>query len=110
MKKIYILLPFLILMTVVLFGCGQLEDAGETTYSLTIWPTSATLSIGESRHFYAVMGTADGTVSIVDAAFSITGSVGSISSSGLFTAEAVGTGTVIAAYLESTATVSVEVK
>lgn len=110
MKKAYILLIFLLLAASFFLGCGELEDDAVATYPMTIWPPSAVLNVGDEFHFYAVMGSSDGTVSQVEAEFSITGSIGSISSDGLFTAEAVGVGSVIALYGGSTASISVEVE
>ena len=91
-----------------LLGCSETTETDTTTY-FYIWPDAVTLKVGEERQFYAITVTS-GTLNNVDATFSVSGGIGSITSAGVFSAEAVGTGSVIASYVADIATITVTVE
>lgn len=104
-KYVYLMLVFIL---VAMNGCGELEDT-TTTDALSIVPSSASLDEGKSIYFYALHTQSDGSVTSVEATFSVSGGIGKISSSGLFSAEAAGTGAVVATYNELSASANVTV-
>lgn len=106
MKLVILLFAFTL---IVFCGCGELEDTTDVTEGLSIVPSSVSLEVGKTIQFYALHTQSDGSVASVEATFSVSGGIGSISSSGLFSAEAVGTGSVTVLYNDVTASASVTV-
>lgn len=102
-----------ILVFIGFFAVGFLAGCAETTASsdtiFYVWPDAATLSVGDERQFYALT-VSSGTISNVVAAFSTSGNIGTITSTGLFSAEAEGTGTIIASYASDIASVTITVE
>jgi hypothetical protein len=108
-NAIFLLLAFFLLASLLFsVGCGETADTDTTTYYY-IWPEDVTVASGETRQFYALSVT-DGTVNSVGATFSLSGDVGTITSDGLFTAEAQGAGEIIATYATEVLTASVTVQ
>jgi hypothetical protein len=88
-------------------GCGDLDTE---ISSLTVSPTSSTVGINQSRVFTAVGKNSLGFVVDIDPIWSVSGNIGTISSSGLFIAGATaGSGTVTASYGDSSASATVTV-
>ena len=95
------------LLVVSYYGCGDISGGAAT---LSISPTSATVGINQDQVFSAVAHNSAGIIVSVTPTWSITGGIGSISSSGLFLAGSVaGSGTVIATAEGKTATAAVTV-
>jgi hypothetical protein len=69
-------------------------------------PASANLTVGQSQQFTAYLVVNGGVPQDVEFAWSATGGVGTIDSSGFFTATSAGNGTVAATYATSTQNVS----
>ena len=92
----------------IMAGCGTTTDSTEST-AINLLPSSAQVTVGDSVYFYALVANSDSTFEQVAATFSISGNIGSISSSGIFTAEVEGTGTIVAIYEDVSATSAVTV-
>ena len=76
-------------------SCGDIDTEAA---SLTISPASATVGISQSKQFSVIAKNSAGFIVDVTPTWSVSGSIGSINSSGLFTAGAsTGSGTVVAA-------------
>jgi hypothetical protein len=85
-------LIFFVVLLLLLAGCGI------TITSITVSPATSTLAVGGTQQFTAVgRGAAGSTVSITPT-WSTAGDIGSVNSSGYFTASALGDGYVYAAY------------
>jgi len=93
--------------TALAVGCGDLESS---VSNLTVTPSSATVGINQSQSFSAAGTDAYGIAVIVSPTWSVTGGVGSVSSTGLFTAGAsAGSGTVVATYGDVSASSAVTI-
>lgn len=104
-------IPLILLAIMILLsGCGKTPDKGLPLISkTTITPSTLNIEVGASYRFTASMLLSDGATSTMEAHWSCSPSIGSISSSGLFTAATAGTGKVWAdgdIPIESTVTVS----
>jgi hypothetical protein len=102
LKKYFIVI--LIFVVGVLAGCGE-ETSTTTTTVITLLPESVSVTVGDTVYFYALIASTEDTLEAVDAEYSVSGDIGTISSTGVFTAETAGTGSVIAVY-DSTSTSS----
>jgi hypothetical protein len=96
-----------LLIVVSYSGCG---DTGGAVASLSLSPTSATVGINQDQLFSAIAHNSVGNIVSVTPTWSVTGGIGTISSTGLFIAGAsAGSGTVIATAEGKTATAAVTV-
>ncbi len=94
-------------LVICLSGCGDLETGVST---LTVSPTSVTIGINQSRVFTAVAQDSNGQIVSASPTWSVSGGIGSISSSGLFIAGAsAGSGSVTATYSGKTATANITI-
>lgn len=97
-------------LLVILVGCGgDLEESGGVT-SLSISPAAITVGINQTELFRVTAKNSLGNILSVDPSWSVSGGIGAISSTGLFTAgPASGEGSVVASYgsLSATAQVSI---
>ena len=92
---------------IVLSGCGDLDTE---LSSMTVSPSSATVGINQSQVFSVIAKDSAGFIIDVDPTWGVTGSIGSIGSTGLFTAgNSSGEGTVVATYGEESASATVSV-
>ncbi len=87
-------------------GCGQ-TVAGLT--SIMVSPSSATVGINKTQAFLVIAYYGNNSTAFVTPDWSLSGSVGSISSSGTFTATAEGVGRLTATYQGCTSTASISV-
>jgi len=102
--KLFLLLVILILP---LSGCGDLESE---LASLTMSPTSSTIGVNQSVVFTAIGKDSMGFIVTTDPTWSVTGNIGTINSTGLFTAgDIAGSGTVVATYDNTSASANVTV-
>ena len=76
------------------------------TYSVLVLPSSANLSVGQSQQFVAILVVNGAVPADVPFVWSTTGGIGSVTSDGLFTATAVGSGSVVATYILPNSSVS----
>ena len=98
-------LSFVILLS----GCGDITENGEAA-DLSVSPSSVTVGINQSKIFSVDAHSSAGTYVNVSPTWSVTGGIGSISSTGLFTAAGTaGTGTIIATYGTLTASSTVTI-
>lgn len=115
MKKSLLLIFVLLLGVWGWYGCGDLpeeEEAGKTLSSISVSPASATLEVGGTQAFTVSAHYSNGTISLPTASWSVSGGIGTITSSGssaTFTATAEGSGTVEASYDGKSDTASVTV-
>lgn len=116
MKKSLLLIFVLLLGVWGWYGCGDLPEeeaeAGKTLSSISVSPDSATLEIGGTQAFTVAAHYSNGTISLPTASWSVSGGIGTITSSGssaTFTATAEGSGTVEASYDGKSDTASVTV-
>ena len=96
-----------LLLALCCLGCG---DVTSGVSSITLSPSSATVGINQSQSFSVVAKDSTGKIVTASPTWSVSGSIGTISSSGLFVAGASGgSGTVTASYsgLSSSATVTI---
>ncbi|MEE8637859.1 MAG: carboxypeptidase-like regulatory domain-containing protein [Candidatus Margulisiibacteriota bacterium] len=94
-------------LVISLSGCG---DVDSELANLTISPSSATIGINQSQLFTVIGKDGFGLIVEVDPTWSLTGGIGDIRSSGLFTAGSTsGEGTVVASYGEKSESASVTV-
>ena len=106
-RSLTCLLLAISLLIVLSSGCGDLDTE---ISSLTISPTSSTVGINRSQVFTAVGKNSLGFVVDIDPIWSVSGNVGTISSSGLFVAgDTAGSGTVTASYGDSSVSATVTV-
>lgn len=78
-------------------GCGDLTG---DIVSLTVTPVNSTIGVSQSKLFTAVAHDSMGQIVSVNVSWGVTGGIGTISSSGLFTATgSAAAGTVYATYL-----------
>ncbi len=88
-------------------GCG---DVTGDLVSLSISPTKVTVGVSQSQVFTVVGHDSVGMIVEVSPTWSVTGSIGTISSNGLFTAiSTAGSGTVVASSDDLSATASVTI-
>lgn len=88
-------------------GCGDLDTE---LSSLIISPPSAAIGINQSRVFAVIAKDSLGFIVEIDPTWSLTGGIGSIGTTGLFTASSsAGSGTVVATYGETSASSTVTV-
>jgi hypothetical protein len=89
----------LLFLIILLSGCGDITESSAVT-SLVVTPTNATIGVNQTQYFYVVGKNAAGAVVTVTATWSLSGGIGTISSStGIFTAgDTAATGYVIATY------------
>ncbi|MFC1571120.1 carboxypeptidase-like regulatory domain-containing protein [Candidatus Margulisiibacteriota bacterium] len=86
-----------LLLVIALSGCGDLEE--DALSSLTVLPSSATVGMSQTKLFSVVGHDSSGIITSVSPSWSVTGGIGIISSTGLFTAgSSTGQGTVVAVY------------
>ena len=90
-------------------ACGTTTETPDSSEEFYVFPSALSLTVGEKRQFY-FLSVSGGTISPVSATFSLSGSVGRISSAGLFSAEAVGEGTIYATYTGTVESVLVTVE
>jgi len=83
------------------------KTSSDDTYSIIVVPSSANLGVGQSQQFEAYLVVNGGVPQDVDFIWSTAGGVGTIDSSGLFTATAAGNGAVTATYALSSSNSSV---
>ena len=103
--------PKLILLSlsffVLLAGCGDIDG---NIASLTISPPSATIGINQSQVFTATAKDSYGLIVNSTPAWSTSGGIGAISTTGLFVAgDSTGTGYVVASYDKKSATATVTI-
>lgn len=96
-----------------LISCSSpVTVTGGAVYSMQMVPSSASLQLGDTQDFdaygYDVAGNNIGKVSDSMLAWTSTGGVGSVDSSGVFSATAAGSGTVKAQYTATTTTHAIE--
>jgi hypothetical protein len=110
-NKHFLFIAIMLLAAVMIFacGCGETEDDDDDDSTIYIWPSSLNISIGEKAYFQVVEVDDEGETTAVSASYSVTGSIGSIDSTGCFSAEAVGTGKVIGVYDDKSVSSSVTV-
>lgn len=75
---------------------------GGTVNSVAVTPTTSSVLIGQTTHYYATPKMASGQAVFVgstDIAWSVTGGVGSVTSDGVATGTTVGNGSVVATYV-----------
>jgi len=83
------------LLFIPLFGCGDIENG--TVASLTVSPGTTTIGINSTKNFSAIGKDSNGKIVSTTVTWAVAGAIGSIASSGLFSAGAAeGTGSVIA--------------
>ena len=81
-------------LIIVPFGCGDLDTE---LSSLTISPPSTTIGVDQSQVFTVIAKDSLGLIVDIDPTWSVTGGIGSIGTTGLFTASSsAGNGTVLA--------------
>lgn len=86
-------------------GCG----ISSSLTSLVISPSSSNVGVGKTQQFAATYYDENGKLVAVNPSWSVSGSFGTITSSGVFTGVTDGSGTVIASYLDKTSTANVNV-
>jgi hypothetical protein len=91
-------------------GCGgDLEETGGVA-TLSVSPASVTVGINQAELFRVTAKNSLGNIVSVDPSWSVSGGIGSISSTGLFTAgPASGEGSVVASYRSLSATAHVTI-
>lgn len=96
-----------LLLVVSLSGCGDIESQ---LASITVSPSSATIGVNKTQLFSAIGKDSVGKIVQVSPTWSVQGNIGTISSTGLFTAGSVeGTGNVVATLDSLSASASVTV-
>lgn len=93
MKKISLALFFLGLL-IWFLGCGKSSSNNPVISSITISPTSANLTVGATQTFTARARDSQGNPVTFTPVWSVVGSIGTISTGGVFTATTAGTGQV----------------
>ncbi|MBU0672115.1 MAG: carboxypeptidase regulatory-like domain-containing protein [Candidatus Margulisbacteria bacterium] len=101
------LLGGLLLVLVVIFGCGDISSG---VSSLTISPSPVTVGINQPQAFTVLGINSLGQIVSVTPTWSVTGSIGTVNSNGVFIAgAATGSGTVVATYDDKSASASITV-
>jgi hypothetical protein len=70
------------------------NPAGPTLTSITVTPNPANLNVGQTQTFTATGNYSDSSTAVITPTWSVTGGIGTIDSSGVFTATTAGTGKV----------------
>lgn len=98
------------LLVVLVAGCGGDLEESAGVASLSVSPTSVTVGINQTELFRATAKNSLGNIVSINPSWSVSGGIGSISSTGLFTAGAIsGEGTVVARYGSLSATAQVTI-
>lgn len=99
MQKYILLILIIFSIALCIYGCGEVQHEPVAPYlsRITVSPSSKTCLVGSRETFRATGYDQNGANYSISPVWSVTGGIGSVSTAGLFSAEALGTGSVIAA-------------